>query len=91
MIVLLVLFPIVMLELKYLSPHTALFNRSVGIFISNALSVTLSAWPMMPLAIWLLGLWLTGEKKNVFKSILGTLLAMGLYLLEIALFWNFLS
>jgi len=51
MLVLLVLFPIVVLELKYLSPLTAMLNSSLATFISNAISVTLIAWPMMPIAI----------------------------------------
>jgi antibiotic biosynthesis monooxygenase (ABM) superfamily enzyme len=90
MIVLLVLFPIVMLELKYLSPLLVSLNPSLATFIGNAVSVTLIAFPMMPIAIWFLGWWLTPSKaKQWFKlSLLGTLLVLGLYLIEIALFWN---
>ncbi len=88
MIVLLVLYPIVMLELKYLSPLTAGLNSSVGTFIGNAISVTLIAWPMMPIAIWFLGWWLTPKPEQYRQAtIWGTCLMGVLYFLEIALFW----
>jgi hypothetical protein len=93
MVVLLVLFPIVILELKYLSPLTANLNSSVATFIGNAISVTLIAWPFMPIAIWFLGWWLA-PKGTAFQQKKTTLMGMGililLYFLEIATFWNFL-
>lgn len=88
MIVLLVLFPIVMFELKYLVPLTNSLNSSVGTFIGNAISVTLISFPMMPIAIWFLGWWLTSNSRK--WSIVGTFLMAVLYLVEIAIFWNFL-
>ena len=91
MIVLLVLYPIVMLELRYLSPLTSGLDLSVGTFIGNALSVSLIAFPMMPIAIGLLGWWLVpkdNQNRN-FVSIGGTCLVIFLYLLEI-LFFRFL-
>lgn len=88
MIVLLVLFPIVMLELKYLSPWTAGLNPSLAMFIGNAISVSLISWPMMPLAILFLGWWLAPKsKKRLQATIVGTLLIILLYLAEIAFFW----
>ncbi len=91
MIVLLVLFPIVMLELKYLTLLTGNLNPSLGTFIGNAISVALIAWPVMPVAIWFLGWWLSpyGEKQRE-KTILGTGFIFALYLLEILLFWHLL-
>lgn len=88
MLVLLVLFPIVIMELKFLSPLTAHLNASLGTFIGNALSVALISFPMMPIAIKLLGWWLTNDNWKATFS--GTLLIFFLYLVEIALFWNFL-
>lgn len=92
MVVLLVLFPIVMVELKYLSPLTASFNSAVATFIGNAISVTLIAWPMMPFAIRYLNWWLLpkeGAKKKINRK--GLLVVLLLYLLEIAFFWNLLK
>jgi uncharacterized protein len=92
MIVLLVLFPIVMLEFKYLSPWTKNLNLSLGTFIGNAISVSLVSWPLVPIAIWCLGWWLNPppNKKFLFNAI-GTLIVLLLYLIEIAFFWNFLD
>jgi len=89
MIVLLVLFPIVMFELRYLSPLTLGFGTSLAMFIGNAISVTLISWPMMPIAIYFLGWWLTPDSDRLSKTIIGTIVVMMLYLLEIAILWKF--
>lgn len=91
MIVLLVLFPIVMLEFKYLSPFTKYLDISLGTFIGNAVSVSLIAFPMVPLVSHLLRWWLIPSCRNRTVSItLGTLLVCLLYILEIIFFWNFI-
>ena len=91
MIVLLVLFPIVMLELKFLSAITQGWNSSLATFLGNAISVTLISFPMMPIAIWFLSWWLVPHQRPQWKqTALGTLVVMALYLIEIVLFWNFL-
>lgn len=91
MLVLLVLFPIIMVELKYLSPLTAALNPSLATFIGNAISVTLISYPMMPIALLFLGWWLKPKKeKRVAYTLLGTGILILLYLLEIAVFWNLL-
>lgn len=87
MLVLLVLFPIVVFELKYLSPLTASLNLSTATFIGNALSVTLISFPMMPIAIYFLGWWLSTHSLK--KTIIGTFVIGLLYLIEIVIFWNF--
>lgn len=89
MIILLVLFPIVMLEFKFLNPHTAGLNLSLATFIGNAISVSLVSWPMMPIAIWFLGWWLSpDEDKRQRANIVGTFVVLALYLIEIIVFWN---
>lgn len=91
MITLLVLFPIVMLELKYLNPLTVGLGASLSTFIGNALSVALISFPVMPIAIWLLGWWLSPDPRNEPAATrYGTLLVILLYLIEIAIFWFFL-
>lgn len=88
MLVLLVLFPIVMLELKYLLPQLSKLNISLATFISNALSVTLISFPLMPIAIYLLNWWLYPKcKKPLWVNALGISVVLFLYLLEILLFW----
>ena len=91
MLVLLVLFPIVMFELKFLNPQLKGLNSSPATFIGNAISVSLVSWPMMPIVIYFLSWWLSPGSQNALKkNILGTSLVLGLYLLEILLLWNFL-
>lgn len=88
MLVLLVLFPIVMVELKFLNPLTAPLNSSFATFIGNFISVTLIAFPFLPIAIKGLGWWLSTH--NTKTTYLGFLVVLALYAAEIALFWNFL-
>lgn len=88
LLVLLVLFPIVMLEFGYLNPYTQPLNISLATFIGNAISVTLISWPMMPIAIFFFRWWLT--PYSTLKVNLGGVLALALiYLIEIVGFWSF--
>ena len=50
-LVLLVLFPVIMLELQFLNPvlRAAHFPPALGTFTGNAISVALTTWPLMPL------------------------------------------
>lgn len=91
MLVLLVLFPIVMLEMKYLSPLTKGLDISLATFIGNAISVCLISFPLMPLAIKCLGWWLSPSTSRLgHNALTGTLAVLVLYLVEIAAFWRFL-
>lgn len=85
MCVLLLLFPIVMLELKYLSPLFTPLGSSLSTFICNAISLTLIAWPLMSWCIKLLDWWLRGR-----HNVLGILFVLFLYVVEIVLFSGFL-
>jgi antibiotic biosynthesis monooxygenase (ABM) superfamily enzyme len=91
-LVLLVLFPIVMMELKFLSPLTKDLNPSLRTFISNVISVLLISWPMTPIVIYFLKWWLLpSDTKNTLKiNLLGFIVILMLYLLEIAIFWHLL-
>jgi antibiotic biosynthesis monooxygenase (ABM) superfamily enzyme len=91
MIVLLVLFPLVMLEFKFLNPFLTGLNISLATFIGNAISVSLVAWPMVPLVIRYLSWWLVPQGKNqLLKTVAGTLLVLIFYLIEILTFWDIL-
>lgn len=85
MLVLLVLFPIVMLEFKLLLPWTSALNLSVGTFIGNAISVTLVSWPTMPIAIYFLKWWLNPNVTSL-QGMMGTGIVLFLYLIEIIIF-----
>jgi len=88
MLVLLVLFPIIMLEFKFLNPHLTALNLSIATFIGNALSVSLISFPAMPICLYFLGWWLNPdlEKKQPLKNLLGYALVITLYLVAILLF-----
>ncbi|MEH3145651.1 MAG: antibiotic biosynthesis monooxygenase [Methylobacterium frigidaeris] len=57
-LVLLVLFPVVMLEIRFLSPLLSGLDVAVSTFIGNAISVSVVSWPLMAGAIVCLGWWL---------------------------------
>ena len=89
-LVLLTLFPVVMLELRFLNPHLKDLNPAVGTFIGNMISVALTTWPLMPLAIFVFRDWLFPEGKAPW---LAWALPIGLvlcYVAEIALLWHLL-
>jgi antibiotic biosynthesis monooxygenase (ABM) superfamily enzyme len=89
MLVLLVLFPVVMLEIRFLSPHLAALPPAVATFIGNALSVALVSWPLMSFAVAGLGWWLKPPAgRRAPMEILGLATVLGLYAIEIALFMH---
>ncbi len=57
-LVLAVLFPVVILEMRFLSPHLGGLPMTVGTFIGNAISVGLVSWPLSGLAQRAMGWWL---------------------------------
>lgn len=85
MLILLVLFPIVMLEFKFLNPLTKNLNLSVATFIGNTISVGLITWPAMPVCLYFLSWWL--KSKSLFHNILGTIIVLSLYLFTIFIFY----
>lgn len=89
MLVLLVLFPIVMLERFYLYPHLH-GNETIKTFISNAISVSLISWPCLPIVIIALHWWLK-EKNNIYINLLGIFCVLFLYFLEIVIFMAWMA
>lgn len=91
LLVVLMLFPIVMLEIKYLTPLIHNFNLSEQTFIGNVISVFLLAWPFMPLIIRPMNWWLLPSRSSSkWVTPAGAALIAGLYLIEIVvLAWLF--
>lgn len=91
MLVLLGLFPIVLLEMKFLSPVLAVcgFHASLATFIGNAISVALTSFITMPLFVRWFGWWLfpTGNPTATSRG-LGMLVV--LFALEVIALWNLL-
>lgn len=86
-LVLLVLFPVVMLEIRFLSPLLTHAPMAIATFIGNAISVSLVSWPLMKLAIFILGWWLTPDpKRRARVEIQGLATLAALYVAEILVF-----
>src|ERR1700722_8901992 len=84
MLVVLMLFPIVMLEIRFLSPLLRGLSTSPATFLGNIISVVLLAWPFMPLAIAPMKWWLLpGKDSSKWTDALGIALLVGLYTVEI--------
>lgn len=92
MLVLLGLFPIVMLESRFLSPQLASLNSSLAMFIGNTISVALTTWLTMPLFIKAFGWWLFpkagGSKLRV--DVAGVAILFLLFAIEVAALWHLL-
>ena len=86
-LVLLVLFPIVMLEIRFLSPLLSGLPLTVSTFLGNAISVSLVSWPLMAVAIFGLGWWLRPLAQQRWRTeVLGVSAVVGLYAVEILAF-----
>jgi len=92
MLVLLGLFPIVMLESRFLSPQLAGLNSSLAMFIGNVISVALTTWLTMPLFIKAFGWWLFPKPgtSKLRVELAGTAVIFVLFAAEVAALWNLL-
>ncbi len=90
MLVLLGLFPIVMLELKFLNPvfNGLAVNGSLATFIGNAISVALTSFFTMPWCVRGFAWWLFPKGDHAAVTARGVMIIAGLYALEVALFWR---
>lgn len=89
-LVLLTLFPVVMLELRFLNPQLESLNPAVRTFIGNAISVALTTWPLMPLAILGFHAWLYPEGYPRWVAWAMPAALVLAYLIEIAVLWHLL-
>jgi uncharacterized protein len=93
MLVLLGLFPIVMLELKFLSPNLSALgiHASLGTFIGNSISVAVTSFFTMPWCVRWFGWWLfpeQGLEKRLTTN--GLAILSLLYAVEIVALWRLL-
>jgi uncharacterized protein len=87
MIVLLTLYPIVMLELLFLNPLTQSLGMAEATFIGNALSVAVTGFLLIPLALRAFEWWLLpGPDHSPRVEAAGIALVIGGYALSIAIF-----
>ena len=92
MLVTLMLFPVVALELKFLTPRLlAVLNPALATIIGNAISVGLVTWPLMPLvAIKAFGWWLYPDGLPRWVRFAGPAAVLLGYAIEVAVFWRVL-
>lgn len=91
MLVLLGLYPIVMLEIRYLNPQMHSLNSAVANFIGNSISVALTTWVTMPLLIKAFTPWLFPKKDTpAWVSPVSFFIVLLIFGLEIALLWRLL-
>jgi uncharacterized protein len=94
LLVILGLFPIVMLEMRFLSPilTTLGLHASLATFIANCVSVAATSFITMPLFIRWFGWWLFKDKKapNWIEPA-GLFLLVAVFTVEIGILWNLLS
>lgn len=91
MLILLGLYPIVMLEIRYLMPVLHGVNAAVANFIGNIISVALTTWVTMPLSIKAFTPWLFPKKDTpAWVSPVSFALLLAIFASEIALLWRLL-
>jgi antibiotic biosynthesis monooxygenase (ABM) superfamily enzyme len=84
MLVVFMLFPVVMLEIRFLTPWVKGLNTSPATFIGNVISVFLLSWPLMPLIIRAMKWWLLpGSASPRWINPVGALVLLVLYAAEI--------
>ena len=87
MVVLLTLFPVVMLELLYLSPLLQSLNLAVATFIGNLLSVAALTWLLVPWANRAFDWWLRPTHSISRRAeTTGIALIIGLYVVSVVVF-----
>jgi len=87
MIVLLTLYPIVMLELLFLNPLTRSLGMAESTFIGNALSVAVTRFLLISLALRAFEWWLLPRPNDSLRvEVTGIALIVGLYALSMAVF-----
>lgn len=91
LLVLLGLFPIVMLEMKFLHFDKWFgFHASLATFFGNAISVFLTSFATMPLFVRWFGWWLFPENDRPSISLKGCAILALLFAIEIAALWTLL-
>ncbi|QIB32826.1 antibiotic biosynthesis monooxygenase [Ancylobacter pratisalsi] len=85
-LVLMALFPVVMLEIRFLSPYLAGLPIAAATFIGNAISVSLVSWPLVGLVRACMKWWLqpAPEHRALIEGV-GVLVLFAVYASELVL------
>ncbi len=87
-IVLLVLYPVVMLEIFTLNQWLASWGTALATFAGNAVSVALTGFLLIPWASRLLRWWLVPPTEEASRrTLLGAIVVVALYAASVGVFW----
>jgi antibiotic biosynthesis monooxygenase (ABM) superfamily enzyme len=90
LLILLGLYPIVVIELRFLNPILRGLDSSFATFIGNAISVAGTTFITMPLFVRAFGWWLfVDENSSKRTTPAGLAILVGLFAAEVAFFWRF--
>ena len=90
LLVLLGLYPIVVIELRFLNPFLRGLNSSLATFIGNAISVAGTTFITMPIFVRAFGWWLFVDKNSPKRTTpAGLAILTALFAAEVAFFWRF--
>jgi len=90
LLVLLGLYPIVVIELRFLNPFLRGLDSSLATFVGNAISVAGTTFITMPLFVRAFGWWLFEDKNSPrWTTPAGLAILAGLFAAEVAFFWRF--
>jgi antibiotic biosynthesis monooxygenase (ABM) superfamily enzyme len=90
LLILLGLYPIVVIELRFLNPLLRGLNSSLATFIGNAISVAGTTFITMPLFVRAFGSWLFMDKNSPKRTTpAGLAILTALFAAEVAFFWRF--
>ncbi len=90
MLVLLGLYPIVMLEVRFLSPLLASLNSAFATFFGNSISVALTTWGTMPIFVAMFGWWLFPKTPSRSMDLRGALVILAGFAAEVTVLWHLL-
>ncbi len=85
MLVLLCLYPLAVLQLKYVRPLLTAFPSEIVTFISNLTNVMIMSWFLMPFAVKQFDKWLYPSETGASANAKGLAIIIALYAMEIAL------
>ncbi|HEY9733627.1 MAG TPA: hypothetical protein V6C89_17030 [Drouetiella sp.] len=92
-LVLLGIFPIVMLQIKFCNPHYIELNQispAIGNLLNMMMSCSLVAWVTMPQFIKIFRFWLYPPTRTAHSELMGELLVLTVLGIEILLLWKLL-
>lgn len=91
MLILLGLYPIVMLEIRFLNPTLHGVPSAIANLIGNCISVALTTWVTMPLLIKAFTPWLFPKKETPsWVSPVSIAVLVAIFAIEVALLWRLL-